>query len=85
MFKRCAKHWVSECICVLVCKYFLIVIGTKDVDRTNNAYRTLFQSIQNDNYNGQIHHSKYIFRVYMGSEHMGHSLKHTRQCSHFMQ
>jgi hypothetical protein len=63
---------------VRVCKYFLIVIGRKDVDRTNNAYRTLFQSIQNDNYNGQIHHSKYMFRVHMGSEHMGHSLKHTR-------
>jgi hypothetical protein len=38
------------------CKYFLIVIGRQDVDRTNNAYRTLLQSTQNGNYIGQNHY-----------------------------
>jgi hypothetical protein len=65
----------SVFICVHVCNYFLLAIDRKNVVRTNNTYHMLFQSIQNDNYIGQIRYSKYILRVYRGSAHMGHSLK----------
>ena len=60
-----------------VSNYFLIVIGPKNDDRTNKTYHMWFQSIQNDNYIGQIRHLKYMLRVYMGLDCMGRSLKHT--------
>ena len=89
MAEQCSKEeehsiW-SVCICVHVCNYILIAIALENVVRPIITYHTLFQSIQNDNYIGQIHHWKYRFRVHRGSEHMGHSLKHTRQCYNFMQ
>ena len=76
------KWQINVCVCVCVCAcvfvccyYFLIDFPPKNVDRPNSTYYKLFQSTPKNNYIGHIHHSKYMFRVYRGSAHMGHILK----------
>jgi hypothetical protein len=54
------------------------------VDLPNSTYYKLFQSTPKNNYIGHIHHLECMLRVCMGSDHMGHSLKYTRQWYHLV-